>query len=298
MSTLKALAATAAAVALCGAPARATAQPLDTCARAYEEAQEARAAGHLLSSLEQLKRCVAPACAEFMRADCGRWMDEVEPAIPSIVFAVRRSGHDVTGVEVQVSCDGTEVKHALDGKAITVDPGPHTFSFVTADDDAQPVTTDVTIREGERNRLIEIELPPIRPVRRTRPRVRVEIPAASPRVATAPRSRGPFVAAAVGGVAGVAGFATFALLGRSQETSLSNRCAPNCSSSDVASVRLKYELADVSLGLGLVAAGVGTYLFFARPSRTDTAAATPPSALALAPLLYPSGGGVGAHGSF
>lgn len=276
----------------------------DTCAGAYEKAQEERAAGRLRSSLAQLRLCVAPVCAAFMRADCSRWMDEVEPAIPSVVFAVRRGGHEMT--RVRVACDGVALEQALEGKAVAVDPGRHTLSFVAADD-PRPVTTEITIRQGEQNRLIEIELPEAPAVGNeavgaaTEPSVVPERASRdggqNARFEGRARSPWPYVAAAIG-AAGVVGFTTFALLGHDKEASLANSCKPSCSSSDVAPVRLDYRLADVSLGIGLVAAGVATYLFVMRPPATGAGSSPQRTAFSAAPRIFANGAGLGASGTF
>jgi len=70
----------------------------------------------------------------------------------------------------------------------------------------------------------------------------------------------PYALAGVG-ILGLAGFTTFAILGNSQAGDLERTCAPNCQPGQVDSVKTKYHLADVSLGVGLVSVGVATYLW-------------------------------------
>jgi hypothetical protein len=64
------------------------------------------------------------------------------------------------------------------------------------------------------------------------------------------------------GLLGVAGFVALGTSGLSAEHRLRGSCAPECTDSQVSSVRLRYALADISLGLGVVSAAIGSYLFF------------------------------------
>lgn len=80
------------------------------------------------------------------------------------------------------------------------------------------------------------------------------------------------------GVVGIGAFATFGILGLSEKGDreapvAEGGCAPNCSDDEVSSVRTKLVLADVSLGIGVAALGVATYLFVTSPK--DAPAASP-----------------------
>jgi hypothetical protein len=247
--------------------ARADEQPL-SCAQAYERAQEEKATGQLKAAIEHLKTCIDPGCAQFIREDCVRWMDQSESALPTVVFSVRENGEDVTEVEIQ--CDDKPLTGKLDGKAIPVDPGLRDFSFTVPG--LAPMSRQVLVREGERNRIINVEFS--RPgVGALSPIENATLPADSdPR----PKNRVlPYALAGVGAL-GVAGFTVFALLGHSQQSDLERTCSPFCQSSQVDSVKTKYRLADASLGVGLISLGVATYIFIKNhgASATDPAPAT------------------------
>jgi hypothetical protein len=233
-----------------------------TCTDSYEKAQEEKVAGHLNAALVQLKNCVAPSCPKFVRDDCTRWMDQAESAIPTVVFAVRRDGKDLT--EVEIFCDGTPLLISLDGKAVPVDPGLHHFSFSVPGLD--PIEQQTIIREGERNRIIEVEFGT--PQKRdASPK-----PTADADLLAKPDERGMVMRNLPYGMAGLAalgaaGFALFAIEGRNQKGDLGRSCSPNCRSSQVDDVKTKYALADTCLAVGLVSAGVATYLFLTRPSK-------------------------------
>jgi len=232
-----------------------------TCADAYEKAQESRAASHLKTALAELKACVAPDCPKFMRDDCARWMDQVESALPTVVFAARRAGDDLTDVEV--SCDGEPLVKSLDGKAVSVDPGLHKFSFNTSG--SPSAHRQILIRQGERNRIIDIAFsvaqeeaaePP--------PAVSVEVSVPAQPAPPSPIMRYlPYGLAGLG-VLGGAGFALFGIEGNSQRKDLERTCSPYCQSSQVSSVRTKYAIADTFLAVGIVSVGVATYLFLTR----------------------------------
>ena len=231
------------------------------CPDSYEKAQEERAAGHLRSALVHLKSCIDPSCAKFIRDDCARWMDQVESALPTVVFAAQSKGQDLTDVEV--SCDGEPLMSALDGKAVPVDPGPHDFSFRAPD--RNPVQRQIVIREGEQNRLIAVEFSVAETSASTTASADANLPAES-RTHRAVARYLPYGLAGLGALGG-AGFALFAIQGNSQKGDLERSCSPHCQSSQVDSVKTKYVLADTCLAVGLVSVGVATYLFLTRRSQ-------------------------------
>jgi hypothetical protein len=85
-----------------------------------------------------------------------------------------------------------------------------------------------------------------------------------------PTPVGGFVLIGVGAV-GAAGFAFLAALGKHDldEMRKPGGCAPNCDPSRVGTARTEIVAANVSLGVGIVAAGLGAYLLLKpRPSET------------------------------
>jgi hypothetical protein len=232
------------------------------CPDSYEKAQEERAAGHLKAALVHLQSCIDPSCAKFIRDDCVRWMEQVESALPTVVFAVQREGEDLTNVEV--SCDGELLMSALDGKAVPVDPGPHDFSFKVSG--LAPIQRQTLVREGERNRMIAVEFSV------ARERVASTTASADTNLSAEPHPHKtiayylPYGLAGLG-VLGGAGFALFGIQGNSQQGGLERTCSPHCQSSQVDSVKTKYWLADTCLAVGLVSVAVATYLFLTRRSQ-------------------------------
>jgi len=260
------------------------------CTQTYEKAQEEKLAGHLNAALVHLKSCIDPSCPKFIREDCARWMDETESALPSVVFAVRRDGNDLT--DVDVVCDGRPLTRSLDGKAIPLDPGLHNFTFSIPD--FVPVERNVLIRAGERNRMVEVEF--------QRAGVAVAGTALATgggagSVGTKPIKKYVPYALTGLGVLGLAGFTTFAILGNNQKSDLERSCSPYCSASQVDSVRTKYLLADAFLGVGIVSLGVATYLFIKGHGQTDADAGQKTS-VAFSPRPSGAGGVVQVASSF
>jgi len=231
------------------------------CAAAYEHSQESRADGHLRDARRSLQTCVQPECSEFVRTECGRWLSEVESSLPSVVLVAKKGGSEAENV--RVSYDDEPLVENLDGKAVVVDPGQHTLKFEAAG--AEPVTVKLVFREGEKNRQVVVELgEPQRPA----PAVALPLPqlAATAKSSSTPNWTGYALTGL--GVLGVAGFVTLGVIGNREYGERQRTCAPKCSDSEVSSVRTKYHMADVSLGVGVVALGVGGYLLLASPHDT------------------------------
>ena len=227
----------------------AVARAADDCGTHYERAQELRLDGHLRAAQEDLLSCAQNTCPAFIRNDCTKWLDEVQAAQPTVVFVARQAGRDVE--EVTVTCNEQLLAERLDGRAILIDPGRQQCRLQAAG--AEPATVELLVVEGQKGRLVEVDLVAIRPPPRPRP-------APPPPPA---RSPAPLVLAGVG-AAGLAGFVALGASGLSSEHRLRDLCAPDCSSSDVRSVRTRYAFADVSLGIGIVSAAIAGYLFWHR----------------------------------
>lgn len=124
------------------------------CAEAYEQAQVTRNSGKLKESEEHLRVCVRDVCPDFVKTDCGQWLSDVRREMPSVILVVTDgSGNELT--DVQVTIDGTVHPAAVDGRAFEINPGPHEFTF---EREGAKRSERVSIRQGEKNRVIKIEL--------------------------------------------------------------------------------------------------------------------------------------------
>lgn len=129
------------------------------CVSVNEHAQALRRGGELRAARTNLRRCVSRSCPGPVRVDCATRLDEVERAMPSLVFVAKDAkGADL--VAVSVAMDGVVLTDQLDGSALSVDPGEHTFELTTKG--ASPVSTHLVLREGMKGRheLVVFGTPP------------------------------------------------------------------------------------------------------------------------------------------
>lgn len=175
----------------------------------------------------------------MLRRDCTKWLAEVDAALPSVVVVAREGATEVT--DVQVIVDGAILAESLDGTALTLDPGRHVFRFER--DGEAPVERTLLVREGEKNRRIEVELD-------SRPEPKEAAPV-----------RWPVYGLAALGAVGIGSFAFFGLRSHSRKEDLES-CKGHCPEDDVDEVRRDQIVADVSLGVGLLALGAAAYLHF------------------------------------
>ncbi len=245
-----------------GGQQRATPPPvpasMQACVAAADRAQLARDERRFITARQELLACSEEACPLLVRKDCARWLEELRPRLPGIVVSVRDADNRDL-VDVRVLVDGKVVTEKLDGKLFLVDPGEHVFRYEPAT--AAPIEERVLVREGETNRQLTIK------VGRAARSLDVLTPAASePR---APRSRPiPASSFALGGVGviGVGGFAFFAESASRNIHEMRDTCGltQGCAASDVDSAREKLLIANLALGVGVLALAGAVVLYLAR----------------------------------
>ena len=107
------------------------AAPADTkaaCLDAATKGQRFRDTHKLVEAREQLRVCAAAQCPGVVQTDCANWLAEVDKALPSVVLAAKNgAGGDL--VDVRVSVDGQPLVAKLDGQAVPMNAGLHTFHF-------------------------------------------------------------------------------------------------------------------------------------------------------------------------
>lgn len=241
------------------------------CANAYEQGQEQRKSGKLISARSTLQMCARDECPDFIRSDCANWYGEVQNEVPTLVFAARSQGRDLS--DVRVSVGDRLLSARVDGQVVELDPGEYDFDFRAPD--LRPLRQHFVVARGERNRLIQVELEPIAAARAA---------AAAPAPVAPRQGRSlllPGLFAGIGAV-GVAGFAGLGSWGHSQENELEGSCSPHCSDARVSEVRTKYLLADVSLGVGVASLALGAYFFFSQGSGDAQARGRAPQVAVLA----------------
>ena len=146
---MKTILLTAALALAAAAPARAADPTTADCLSATESSLTLRNQHKLRDARAQLLICSAATCPADIRAECVRRVGEVNAAMPTVVFEVKDgAGNDATGVRVDM--DGSVLAEHLEGTALSIDPGEHSFTFTHAGD--PPVQKVFVIREGEKDR--------------------------------------------------------------------------------------------------------------------------------------------------
>lgn len=269
------------------APARAD---VTACLDAHAEGQRASKAGQWKLASELFAACASnDACPEPVRAECVDFYAAAQKSVPTVIFsATDARGRDVAAVRVYSG--EALVSETLDGRALVLDPGTHRFRFVFGS--GEVVEKDVLIREGEKNRIVNARAAAAAPAL---PPAGSTPEPENPERASLPTSF--WIASGVGAVA-LASFGVFALAGRGEQSTI-DACSPNCDTSRRANydaMRRNYLIADVSLGIAVVSAGVATWSFLS--SRKDPTAARgsrrerQSAGVSVAPFVSGSGAGV------
>jgi len=230
------------------------------CVLRNNQGADEQAQHHLLQARDDYLACAsAEPCPAMVRSECEQALSELKASIPSLIVTVLDSnGHDVGDAELTL--DGRPIAH--DGTALELDPGQH---VVVATSQGRRAELNVVATERELNRRVELVLPA--PV--------VAVPVAAPPPPAPPPERSHLPSYVLGGVGVLAAgsFAGFAFSGRAGMSKLDD-CKPYCTRDEVKAVQTKYLIADVSLGVSLVALGAAAYLWL-RPEPKPSAEAPP-----------------------
>jgi hypothetical protein len=136
--------------------ARAAEPSIQDCLAANHASIKLDNENKLRAEREQLLICAAESCPAEIRLECAKRVDEVNQALPTIVFHVKDStGADASAV--RITMDGEVVAERLVGTAIPVDPGEHQFTFEIAGQ--RPLTKRLMIRATEQNRREVVAFP-------------------------------------------------------------------------------------------------------------------------------------------
>ncbi len=229
------------------------------CTESFEQTQYLQKDNKIRAAREQANICAREVCPKFVRDECTKWISNLEATQPTVVI----SAHDDKGadlVDVRVDVDGTLLQSQVSGTAVAIDPGPHTLRFTR--EGQTPIEQKVVIRVTEKNRVVKVDFPASGAVATT---TETSQPSSS-------SPRGPLwpglVVAGVGLVS-IAASIGIGVSAKNAADDLQKTCAPRCSHDDVSAIDTKVIVSDVLFGVGLVAAGVATWLFIARPGGHD-----------------------------
>lgn len=232
----------------------------EQCAASAEQAQQLRDEGKYRRAREQMLVCARDVCPGPIKSDCGKWLTELDRDAPTVVFGARdNSGTDI--LDVQVSMDGALIQERLDGKPVLVDSGEHTFRFESKDGAVKEER--VLVRAAEKARPLIATFPS--PVVPDKDKDKDSGGGGGSPPATESGSLVPTLVVGGIGVVALGSFAFFGISGKNAVDDL-QECKPTCSEEKVDSARTKLIIADISLGVGVVALGVAAYMFFTRPT--------------------------------
>ncbi len=248
--------------------------------------------------------CARDVCPATIKKDCSDWLSQSEASLPSVVLGAKDShGQDLAAAKVTI--DGQPSDEKLEGKAMFVDPGPHTFRFEIPGE--KPIDQQIVVREARRIASSRCRgKKPRRSSRRFREALRP--PPAEPEEK---KSKVPAIIVGGIGIAALGVGAVFAIVGTGDYNDLKNGCGQtkSCTDSDVQPVKTKILIADIAFGVGIVAIGTAVVLYItesgsssahaqvgsALPKKKNTGFITAPK-FDFAPL--PGGGAAMLGGSF
>lgn len=284
--------------------ARADERTKEECISANESAQTLRSSGKLRDARAQLLVCIDKSCPGAVRDDCAERLNELERAIPTVVFTTKGAG-DVDLTTVHITMDGAPLTERLDGSALDVDPGEHTFEFTA--EGYPSVTKQLVIREGSKGRQEIIAFAPTAPP--AAPAAPISIGTTSPPEqggADADGDTRRIVAYALGG-AGILGLGLgtyFGLRASSTYDDASAKCpsgSSSCSPEGVDGGKDAHTQAAIST-VGFVAGGLllgsAVVLYLTAPRARSSGAASTVSSVSLRPVVGVSGGGLRLGGDF
>ena len=246
------------------------------CVEAAERGQQLRNERRLIEAREQFVSCSRPECPALVTRDCTAWAERSNTEIPKLVpRAKSEDGQDLLNVRLFI--DGKLYADKLDGRRIVMDPGAHLIRFDAPGRELHE--ENVVLAEAD-VRALTVTLRPLKP------------PPPAPAITSpAPRTserRGPPAATYVLGalsLVGFAGFGYFGLTGSHDESGLEDGCSKtkSCSQRAVDDVRTKYLIADISLGVGVLALGGAIAFWVLRPSPSTPSTPSTTASLRLAP---------------
>jgi hypothetical protein len=175
------------------------------CIKTYEDFVPLRKNHQLKAARAKVLLCSSEACPADIRTECLNRLAEIDASMPTVVFEAK----DAAGAmvfAVKVKMDGDLLTERLQGSALPIDPGEHTFTFEVAG--RQSVEKHLMIFEGDKLRRERVEFealatpksgaPPAGALLKSEP---IEPP---PPAAKAPSGKGRIAALALGGVGVVA----------------------------------------------------------------------------------------------
>jgi hypothetical protein len=248
------------------------------CLDSADSGQTLRASHKLIEARAQFGLCAASTCPSAVQADCTKWVAEADKAIPTVVLGAKDDAGNDT-FDVKVTVDGAPFANKLEGTALPVDPGAHTFRFQRPDGTWRE--RQVLVEEGQKA-------------------IPVAVTFAAP-FAVAPRGPARPLGRTLGWIVGAVGIAGLGVGAVFTGITLSDKSAGDCDASGachnfgaVNSARSVAPVAGAGLigGGALVVTGAALLLFTRSSGHGEGPTAREKVALRAAPVIHPQGGGM------
>ena len=241
---------------LAAPPAAAAGTPpdKDTCIAAFDRGQTRQTARRLKDARADLVTCSSEACPDLVRVDCAKSHMAVDAALPTVVFTANKLGVDRT--DFRLFLDGAQVTEGTEGRAVSVDPGPHSARFEL--DGNAAIELPFVAREGEKNRFLSVTFGDL-PIRSRddhgQDRGRIE----ARRVPIIP------IALAAAGAIALGTALVLRLRADSDADDLRHTCAPACDQGARDALSSKLTMANVGLGVGIGALALSAVTWLLEP---------------------------------
>ena len=254
------------------------------CLDAANAAQQLRDAHKLIEARQKLRVCAAAGCPSVVQSDCANWLTQVEKALPAVIATAKDpSGSSL--VDVTVTVDGQPFATKLDGTAIPINPGAHSFHFQRAD--GTSADQQVVVVEGDADQRVQVVLGA-----KTLPD--------NPPTGEPDKGSGGFPWRTVGwgvGAAGVVGLGVgtiFGVVAMGDNSSAHCNAANQCQPGPLSSARSAALVSDIGFIAGgvLLAGGVALVLWGPKGGGTEAPAAS----AAIVPVFQQDGAGLAATG--
>jgi hypothetical protein len=258
-----------------------------TCLEAASQGQNLRDVHQLLEAREQFRICAGASCPAVVQKDCAVWLDEVEKALPTVVFSLKDgAGRDV--LDARVSEQDKMLCSRLDGAAVPMNPGVHTFRF-EAPNGTFSIEQQVLVGEGQKALNVTAVLAPSSAAESTQSAGpgaseggTAVPPAKRQPIREQPPSSGGFttrdwayVVAGIGLAGVVVGTTTGAMAMGKKHTADDNCTGSDCNSvgADAGnSGRTLAAVSTVGFGIGVLGLAAGTVLWFMGATDSERAA--------------------------
>jgi hypothetical protein len=254
------------------------------CLDAASKGQRFRDNHKLVEAREQFRVCAAAGCPGVVQSDCASWLAEVDRALPSIVVTAKNgAGADL--VNVKVSMDGQPLMPKLEGQAVSMNAGLHTFHF--EGEDGTSLDQQVMVKEGEKSQGVAVVLGAAPSLPSAARSESSQVSESAPESGGASRP-GKTLGWVLGSL-GVAGLGLGAVAGVLAMQDKNDNCVGNvCSTGTVSGIRSRALLSDIGWVSGGVLLAGGAALIVFTPSRIREST----TRLRVAPLVMANGGGL------